>query len=274
MTGSPAAPGPGENTLTVSQSPGSAPGSMGDIGVSRNPDGGGGDPNMAAARTPSQGRAGRGAANRRSPTGGWANGMPRKTATPPSARPRTRPAAVRTTGSVTSMRAPSPGGAGNIPVRTLWPPGRRLRLRVEQDDGNLARRGALLIIREIGHALLLRGPDRGPLVLIRHPGPDLDGRRAQLDADVRVRDHVAEPLRVARLPSGRAENRVAVAHLLVDQRVHPLGAGLGAGLVQQQHGLSLEEPAYLSSVRTELLYDLAVEVFTVGHGPAPFGVAG
>src|SRR6266705_1305394 len=104
MTGSPAAPGPGENTLTVSQSPGSAPGSMGDIGASRNPDCGGGGPTMAASRTPSQ------------------------------------------------------GGAGNIPVRTLWPPGRRLRLRVEQDDGNLARRGALLIIREIGHALLLRGP--------------------------------------------------------------------------------------------------------------------
>src|SRR5229473_5156706 len=201
MTGSPAAAGSGENTLTVSQSPGSAPGAMGDIGVSRNPDCGGGGPNMAASRTPSQGRAGRGAAYRRSPTGGSANGMPRKTATPPSTRPRTRPAAVRTTGSVTSMRAPSPGGAGNIPVRTLWPPGRRLRLRVEQDDGNLARRGALLIIREIGHALLLRGIDGRPLGRVRHPGPDLDGRRAHLDRDIRVREQVAEPLRVAWLAS-------------------------------------------------------------------------
>ena len=106
MTGSPAAPRPGENTLTVSQSPGSASGETGAIAAGRNPDCGGGGPNMAASRTPSQGRAGRGAANRRSPTGGWANGMPRKTAMPFSVRPRTAPAAVRTTGSDTSMRTP------------------------------------------------------------------------------------------------------------------------------------------------------------------------
>ena len=108
MTGSPAAPRSGENTLTVSQSSGSVPGAAGDIGVSRNADCGGGGPNAAASRTPSHGRAGRGAANRRSPTGGWANGMPRKTATSSCARPRTSPAAVRTTGSVTSMRTLSP----------------------------------------------------------------------------------------------------------------------------------------------------------------------
>ena len=103
----PAPPGSGENTLTVSQSSGSAPGATDAVGPSMNADCGGGGPNMSASRTPSHGRAGCGAANRRVPTGGWANGMPRKTATPFSARPRTCPAAVRTTGSVTSIRTPS-----------------------------------------------------------------------------------------------------------------------------------------------------------------------
>src|SRR6516165_1486984 len=246
MTGSRASPRSGENTLTVSQSPGSAPGAIGAIGVSRNPDCGGGGPNAAASRTPSQARAGRGAANRRSPTGGWANGMPRKTATPSSACPRTSPAAVRTTGSVTSIR-------------------RRLRHRVEEDDGNLAGRGALLIVCEVGHAFLLCGPDRGPLPGVGHPGPDPSGRRAHFDGDVRVRDEVAEPLRVARLAPGRAEYRVAVADLLVDQRVHPLGAGLGAVVVQQQERGTREVPAHLPAVRAELLDDLSVEVVAVGH---------
>src|SRR5216683_659339 len=156
MTGSPAAPRSGENTLTVSQSSGSAPGAAGDTA---NPDCGGGGPNAAASRTPSHGRAGRGAANRRSPTGGRANGMPRKMATPSPARPRTSPPAVRTTGSVTSMRTPSPAGPGPdiSGCGPLWPPGRRLRHRVEQDDGNLARRGALLVIREIRGDFLLPG---------------------------------------------------------------------------------------------------------------------
>ena len=129
MTGSPAAPRSGENTLTVSQSSGSASGAAGDIGVTRNPDCGGGGPNAAASRTPSHGRAGRGAANRRSPTGGWANGMPRKTATLSCARPRTSPAAVRTTGSVTSMRTPSPARAGNIRMRTLMAARKEVTLR-------------------------------------------------------------------------------------------------------------------------------------------------
>src|SRR4029077_17323550 len=160
-----------------------------------NADCGGGGPNMAASPTPSQGRAGRGAANRRSPTGGWANGMPRKTATPFSDRPRTCPAAVRTTGSVTSMRTPSRGmsrkksGCG-----PPWPPGRRLRLRVEQDDGNLARRAVLIIVGQMVHVFLLRGPDRGPLVPARHPGPGLDRGRAHLHRDVRVGDQITEPL--------------------------------------------------------------------------------
>src|SRR6266700_1174701 len=270
MTGSPAAPRSGENTLTVSQSSGSAPGAGGDTGVSRNPDCGGGGPNMAASRTPSQARAGRGAANRRSPTGGWANGMPRKTATPPSDRPRTCPAAVRTTGSVTSMRTSSPAPGPEISgCGPRWPPGRRLRHRVEQEDGNLARRGALLIICEIGHAFLLRGIDSRPLVRFRHPGPDLDGRRAHLDRDIRVREQVAEPLRVARLAAGRTEYRVAVVHLLVDQRVHPFGPALGAGVVQQQEGLALKPAAYLAIVRPEFLDDLSVEVLAVGHGRLP-----
>src|SRR4029077_2348044 len=149
---------------------------------------------MAASRTPSQGRAGSGAANRRAPTGAWANGMPRKTATPFSTRPRTCPAAVRTTGSVTSIRTPSramsrkSSGCG-----PLWPPGRTLRHRVEQDDWNFARRGVLLIICEMGHAFLLRGRARGALAGVRHPGPGLDRGRADLKRDVRVGDQVAEP---------------------------------------------------------------------------------
>src|SRR5580692_6057243 len=203
MTGSPAAPGSGVNTLTVSQSSGLVPGAPGGAGVTAYADCGGGGPNTAASRTPSHARAGRGAANRRSPTGGWANGMPRKTATPFSTRPRTCPAAVRTTGSVTSIRTPSramsrkSSGCG-----PLWPPGRTLRHRVEQDDWNFARRGVLLIICEMGHAFLLLGPDGCTLVARGHPGPRPDGGRADLDGDVRAGDQVAEPLRVARLSSG------------------------------------------------------------------------
>src|SRR4249919_4056295 len=200
MTGSPAPPSSGENTLTVSQSSGSAPGATGAVGPSMNADCGGGGPNMSASRTPSHGRAGCGAANRRAPTGGWANGMPRKTATPFSARPRTCPAAVRTTGSVTSIRTPSGMSRKTSGCGPMWPPGRTLRHRVEQDDWNFARRGSLLIVREIGHALLLRGPDRGALAPFGYPRPGLHGGRAQLDGDLRMRDEVAEPLRVARLP--------------------------------------------------------------------------
>src|SRR5229473_2173588 len=176
MTGSPAAPRSGENTLTVSQSSGSAPGAAGDTGVSANPDCGGGGPNAAASRTPSHGPA------------------------------------VRTTGSVTSMRTPSPAGPGPdiSGCGPLWPPGRRLRHRVEQDDGNLARRGALLVIREIRGDFLLPGVDRRPLVRVRDPRPDLERLGAHLDGGVRVRDQVAEPLRVTRPARRRAEDRKSV----------------------------------------------------------------
>src|SRR5580704_15799536 len=230
MTGSPAAPRSGENTLTVSQSSGSASGAADSIGVSRNPDCGGGGPKVAASRTPLQGRAGRGAANRRSPTGGWANGMPRKTATLSSARPRTSPAAVRTTGSVVSMRAPSPAGLGPDISRCgpLWPPGRTLRHRVEQDDGNHARRGALLILGEARDDFLLLVPDWLPLARVRHPRPDPDRVGAHFDGRVRVRRQVVVPVRVARRAPPRGEYRVTVAYRLVHQRVHPLGAALGA----------------------------------------------
>src|SRR5436190_1400155 len=244
MTGSPAPPSSGENTLTVSQSSGSAPGATGAVGPSMNADCGGGGPNMSASRTPSHGRAGCGAANRRAPTGGWANGMPRNTATPFSARPRTCPAAVRTTGSVTSIRTPSGDEPETSGCGPLWPPGRTLRHRVEQHDRNFARRGVHLIVREMGHAFLLRGPDRGALIPLGHPGPGLDGRRADLGRDVRVGDQVAEPLRVARLPAGRGEHRVRAPHLLVDERVDPFGARLGPAVVQQ-HRLPLEEPSGL-----------------------------
>ena len=148
----------------------------------------------------------------------------------------------------------------------LWPPGRTLRHRVEQDDWNFARRGVLLIICEMGHAFLLRGPDRGTLVARGHPGPGSDGGRADLDGDVRASDHVAEPLRVARLPCGRSENGVTAAHLLVDERVEPFGTCLGPGVVQQQQGLPFEEPPDLPAVRTEFRDDLAVEVVAIRHG--------
>src|SRR5690348_6665769 len=222
---------------------------------------------MAASRTPSQSRAGSGAANRRTPTGGWANGMPRKTATSFSTRPRTCPAAVRTTGSVTSIRTPSramsrkTSGCG-----PLWPPGRTLRHRVEQDDWNFARRSVLLIICEMGHAFLLRGPDRGALVALGHPGPGPDGGRADLDGDVRAGDQVAEPLRVTRLPSGRREDGVTAPDRKVDERVDPFGTRLGPGVVQQQQRLTLEEPPDLSAVRAEFRDDLAVEVVAIRHG--------
>ncbi len=98
MTGRPTSrPGSGDQTLSVSQSP------PPDDPVVPNPPGcGGGGPNVCASRTPSQGRGGTGAAKRSSATGGAANGMPRKTATPASTAPRTRPAVVRA--SITPAR--------------------------------------------------------------------------------------------------------------------------------------------------------------------------
>src|ERR1700683_4079133 len=128
MTGSPAAPGSGVNTLTVSQSSGSVPGAPGGAGVIAEADCGGGGPNALASRMPSHTRAGRGAANRSAPVGGSANGMPRKTAMPSAPRrPRTSPLAVRTTGSVTSIHAPLAGGrsgnSGHGPYDRVQPPG-------------------------------------------------------------------------------------------------------------------------------------------------------
>ena len=66
-------------------------------------DSGGGGPNETASRTPSQPSAACGAANRSSPTGGLANGMPRKTARPFSMLPRTSPVVVRTTSGPLSI---------------------------------------------------------------------------------------------------------------------------------------------------------------------------
>src|SRR5882724_12087038 len=156
--------------------------------------------------------------------------MPRKTAMPFSVRPRTCPATVRTTGSVTSMRTPSPiaigkswavisasgyYGSGISGCGRLWPPGRRLRLRGEHDDGNHAGRGSLLILCELGIPLLLRLPDRVPLISVGHPGPGLHGRPADLDRDLRVSDQVAEPLRVTGLTAERGEDGKIAVHLLV-----------------------------------------------------------
>src|SRR5580658_2813373 len=119
MTGFRAAPRSLVKTLTVSQSYGSRPCSAAVGAGNPRADWGGGGPNATASRTPSHGTGGCGAWKRRSPTGGLANGMPRKVATPLpawSTRPRTRPAAVRTTGSVMSMRGPL---AGYVGIRRL-----------------------------------------------------------------------------------------------------------------------------------------------------------
>ena len=63
-------------------------------------------PNVSASRTPSQWSGLSGAWNLRSPSGGLANGMPRKTALPCSTRPLTRPALVETSGSAGPMGRP------------------------------------------------------------------------------------------------------------------------------------------------------------------------
>ncbi|GLW90333.1 hypothetical protein Aglo03_11490 [Actinokineospora globicatena] len=54
-------------------------------------------PRLVASRTAVQGWGGRGDAKRNGPTGGWAYGTPRNSATPPRRVPRTAPAEVRTT---------------------------------------------------------------------------------------------------------------------------------------------------------------------------------
>ena len=69
-------------------------------------------PDEGASRTPSQPRTGRGAAKRSAPTGGSANGMPRKTATPFSRLPRSVPAAARTSGR-------DPDGLDSVRVITI-----------------------------------------------------------------------------------------------------------------------------------------------------------
>lgn len=97
MTGSPApGVGSGDQTLTDSQS---SPGASCDsASMPKCPACGGGGPYETASRTPLQPRTGCGAANRSAPTGGSANGIPRKTATPASRLPRTTPATARTSG--------------------------------------------------------------------------------------------------------------------------------------------------------------------------------
>src|SRR4051812_47380717 len=108
MTGSPAAgPGSGDQTLIVSQS---SAASLARASIPNAPACGGGGPYETASRTPFHSRTGRGAANRSAPTGGSANGMPRKTATPPSVLPRTVPATARTSGraSATVITTPPP----------------------------------------------------------------------------------------------------------------------------------------------------------------------
>src|ERR1019366_6468969 len=69
-------------------------------------------PKPVASRTPSHFGVGAGARHLKSPTGGAAYGIPRNAALAPTARPRTRPARVRTMGALGSLRtiaADSPG---------------------------------------------------------------------------------------------------------------------------------------------------------------------
>src|SRR4051812_13482788 len=95
MTGRLAA-GSGVHTLTVSQPPAESV----TASVPSRPDCGGGGPYDRASRVPSHPSTGPGAANR---AGGSANGMPLKTATPDSSRPRRPPAVTRTLGSVAAI---------------------------------------------------------------------------------------------------------------------------------------------------------------------------
>src|SRR5215831_16792462 len=102
MTGRrrPGSPGAGVKTLTFSVS---SPGTHGSGNLGSRPSSRrwGVAPGWVASRTPLHGCGGCGAANRRTPTGAAAYGIPRKTAPPLFQVPRTSPPLVVTTGSVT-----------------------------------------------------------------------------------------------------------------------------------------------------------------------------
>ena len=119
MTGRPRAWMSGVHTLTVSHSPVVSGVGSGATGVPGNIICGHCGPNAAASRTPSHGTGGTGAWNRRFPTGGCANGRPRKTALPCSTRPLTRPALVETSGSAEPMGATSRYVSGALAVMFL-----------------------------------------------------------------------------------------------------------------------------------------------------------
>src|ERR1700722_17839710 len=138
MTGRPRAWVSGVQTLTVSHSPVVSGGSSG-------------GPNSAASRTPSHGPGGTGAWNRSSPTGGRANGMPRKTALPCSTRPRTRPALVETSGSAEPMGATSRYVSGALTVM-IFNDFRSFN-RIEHHHRDLARRRLGLVLGEAGERL-------------------------------------------------------------------------------------------------------------------------
>jgi hypothetical protein len=97
ITGNPApGPGSGDQTLIVSQLSPAA--SRANVSMPNAAACGGGGPYDTASCTPPHPRTGRGAAKRSAPTGGSANGMPRKTATPASQLPRSVPPDARTSG--------------------------------------------------------------------------------------------------------------------------------------------------------------------------------
>src|SRR5437588_1448696 len=87
-------------------------------------------PYSVAGRTPFHGATGCGGRNRRGPTGGAANGTPRKTVSPPSLAPCTAPVVVCTIRSAMTQ---------NPPVTTVWFNPKCSKCRTVQ--GILAERG-------------------------------------------------------------------------------------------------------------------------------------
>src|ERR1700761_6091704 len=200
-----------------------------------------------------------GARNRRSPSGGRAYGMPRKTAFPCSTRPRTRPDVVATSGSAGPM-------GGDLPLRQ-WSDERRgfYDFRsfngIEHDHRDAPRRRPDLMLGERGLALALPAVDDVALGGLRQAGADADGSRANLDHRVRVGDQVVEPGRVLRRPRLRGEYGERVAHPLERERADPRHPGARPGMVQQEDVRPLERTADPAAVGPELSDDLAVEVF-------------
>src|SRR5450756_547533 len=221
-------------------------------------------PNSSASRMPSQGSAGTGAWNRRGPSGGLANGMPRKTAMPFSRCPLTRPALVETSGSAGAMEATSRyvDGALRSCIYDF-----RLFSWIKHDHGNRARRRRYLVLLESGEQFLLLGPYHLAFGRLGDARRDAHGLGADLDRCVRVRDHVVVPGRIVGCARLGPEDREALPYRLIGERRDPLGPCACAGMVQQKDVRASERAAHLAAVGTELGDDLAVEISRLCHAP-------